>query len=469
MKKAIAALAIVIIAIASVALLLTNLTAPKNSGKKREAYVGVAYGGDSVSNGKLLIDKVKDYTNLFVLQSATLQRDFKSVDELGDYAISKGLYFLPYFGFIIEPGFSTWLQNASLRWGTHLLGIYYADEPGGKMLDDYVQFKDASNGNTITKTTYGDVVVQNPNGTVIDYQLNGNILAYLPNSTNPNPQDSDTQTENSGIHATFYPNGTITATQNNETTFTNEPIPNWTTPIAYTELANSNPFKNTNDIANSFCTNNQNNIMTLRNTAKVFTSDYALYWFDYQSGYDVVLAQIGWNESIPEQIALDRGAAKLQNKDWGVMITWKYDIEPYLDSGQNIFNQLQTAYRCGAKYFILFDYYNNQTNPYGTMKEEHFTALKDFWNQIVKNPNELQGSVTAESALVLPKNYGCAMRWKEDKIWGVIEPNQASTQIFNRVQSIFSNGTLNWDIIYDDASFHINDRYLTIQYWNQTT
>jgi len=35
-----------------------------------------------------------------------------------------------------------------------------------------------------------------------------------------------------------------------------------------------------------------------------FTSDYALYWFDYLMGYEVVFAQIGWNHTIEQDIAL---------------------------------------------------------------------------------------------------------------------------------------------------------------------
>ena len=164
MKKALALSAIIVVAIASFAVLFANYTLPKSKEKNPEIFVGVTYGGDSVSDGKLLIDKVKDYSNLFVLQSGTLQRDFKSVNELGDYAIAKGLYFLPYFGMVIQPQFSEWLSNATQRWGTRLLGVYYGDEPGGKMLDSYVTFNDSQTGDSITKTTYGDILVQKRNG-----------------------------------------------------------------------------------------------------------------------------------------------------------------------------------------------------------------------------------------------------------------------------------------------------------------
>ena len=101
-----------------------------------------------------------------------------SVDELGDYAVSAGMYFLPYFGTFVQSSFSVWLETAKQKWGTHLLGVYYADEPGGKMLDGNVEFKDAVTGDSITKTTYGDIAVQKSNGIVINYQLGGTIHLY---------------------------------------------------------------------------------------------------------------------------------------------------------------------------------------------------------------------------------------------------------------------------------------------------
>jgi len=55
------------------------------------------------------------------------------------------------------------------------------------------------------------------------------------------------------------------------------------------------------------------------------TSDYGLYWFDYLGGYDILLAQFGWNHSTVQDIALAKGAARLQNKLWGAIITWKYE------------------------------------------------------------------------------------------------------------------------------------------------
>jgi len=94
---------------------------------------------------------------------------------------------------------------------------------------------------------------------------------------------------------------------------------------------------------------------TESSSTTTFTSDYALYWFDYKAGYDTVFAEFGWNYSRQLNIALCRGAATAQNKDWGVMITWTYTEPPYLESGPELYNDMVLAYQNGAKYIIVFD------------------------------------------------------------------------------------------------------------------
>jgi len=467
-KRIFGVLAIIIIAIVSAAVLLTEYDASKNVGKKQEIYVGVAYCGNSVEDGKLLIDRVKGYTNLFVSQSGLLQRDLNSVDELGDYAVSAGLYFLPYFG-VYVPNLSLWLQNATRRWGTRFLGVYYADEPGGKMLDDYVDFKDAT-GDSITKTTYGDIEVKKPDGINVLYQIGGVIKVLEPANATENSSADRAAINETGkdLYVAFYPNGTINVADASSLTPKSEDVSSWDN-LTYQGLMDERPFKNVNEAAERFCAQTQSNIENLTSSTRVFTSDYALYWFDYLSGYNVILAQIGWNNSFAQNIALARGAAKLQSKDWGVDITWKYNSPPYLDNGSEIFNQMRTSYECGAKYIVLFDYYENNENPYGTLKDEHFLALENFWNKVVQNPNEILGSTEAEAALVLPKNYGWGMRWKEDNIWGVMKPDQNSPQIWNSLQNALANNGLHLDIVYDDPTFQVTGKYAQIIYWNQTT
>jgi hypothetical protein len=325
------------------------------------------------------------------------------------------------------------------------------------MLDDYKTFIDSSTGDEITKTTYGDILVQKPNGTDVVYEIGGNIRLLEPDSATNYKEN---------IYVTFYPDNSVKAFKQNPVTLTNEPILNYNPTTTYAELIDAKPLKDPNDIADRFIKSDPASIQLIRNSTQIFTSDYALYWFDYLSGYDVVLAQIGWNNSLSQQIAFERGAAQLQQKDWGIIITWKQDQPPYLASGQEVYSQMESAYDCGAKYIVLFNYYENQDKPYGTMQEEHFKALNDFWNKYSLNPKPQKS--TAEKALVLPQNYASAFRWKEDKIWGVIQPNQTSNQIFSLICKTIENDTMDYDIVFEDPNFPVNSSYQQILYWNQT-
>lgn len=47
----------------------------------------------------------------------------------------------------------------------------------------------------------------------------------------------------------------------------------------------------------------------------MFTSDYALYWFDYLAGYDCVFVEFGWNHSRTQHVVLGRGVASAHGKD----------------------------------------------------------------------------------------------------------------------------------------------------------
>ena len=460
MKKVIAAVSVILVITLLTTVFFLNYSYYHNT---EPVYVGVTYCGNSVEEGKMLIDKVKDYTNLFVLQSGTLQRDLESVDELGDYAVSAGLAFLPYFGHYIEEPFSVWLESAKQKWGTYFLGVYYGDEPGGKMLDGYVEFKNATTDDSIMKTMYGDIVLEKSDGVVIHYEISGIIHLYLPSLPQNSNSTNGTQTN---VYATFYPDGTITVDETNTTLAAIQiaNLPDYTT---YDELLSLHPIKDTHEAAGQFTTRNQHNIEFLSNSTTVLTSDYALYWFDYVAGYDIILTHMGWNHTVTQQIALTRGAARLQNKDWGIVITWKYNRPPYLDTGAEILSQMSIAYECGAKYFVLFNYYKTNSGPYGTMEDEHFEALESFWNNVAKNPDVVHGSIKADSVLVLPNNYGWGMRRAEDRIWGIFEPDDKTQQIWDLMGSILQDHDLKTDIVYDDVYFPLAPEYKQIYYWNQ--
>lgn len=198
----------------------------------------------------------------------------------------------------------------------------------------------------------------------------------------------------------------------------------------------------------------------------IFASDYALYWFDYLSGYDVMLAQVGWNHSLTQDIALIRGAARMQNKDWGAIITWKYNGTPYLDSGEAIYQQMLTSYRAGAKYITIFNYPYADGNPYGTMTDEHFLALERLWNTIKQG--EATVDFKADSVLVLPKDYGFGMRHPQDNIWGFWGPDADTPQIWNITQTLLAQYGYTLDIVYDDPNYPLQNKYDNVYFWKGT-
>ena len=180
-------------------------------------------------------------------------------------------------------------------------------------------------------------------------------------------------------------------------------------------------------------------------TDMLVTSDYGLYWYDYEAGYDAVFCEFGWNHSRAINIALCRGAAVMHNKTWGVMITWKYDQAPYIESSSELFQDMITAYKAGAKYVAVFNYPN--IGPYGLLTEEHYDAIKDFKDFVNKNPQN--GTSNRDKiAYVLPDNYGWGFRSPEDKIWGVWSADEKSERIWNDVYNLTQQYDYDFDIIY---------------------
>ncbi len=115
------------------------------------AYIGVAFCGNTTQEAKLMIDRVQSYTNLFILDSGRnpISANQTAVEEIGDYAVSKGLSIIINLGIkdITDRSGAnlTWFwkpqsldaikQRWTERWGDKFLGVYYNDEVGGVQLD----------------------------------------------------------------------------------------------------------------------------------------------------------------------------------------------------------------------------------------------------------------------------------------------------------------------------------------------
>jgi hypothetical protein len=198
----------------------------------------------------------------------------------------------------------------------------------------------------------------------------------------------------------------------------------------------------------------------------LFTSDYALYWFDYKVGYDVVFGEFGWNYSRLLNVALCRGAANILNRQWGVMITWTYTKPPYLESGSELYTDLVLAYENGAKYILVFD--TNEDYTHDVLSEGHLNALKRFWRYAQNNPAG-GDSAPDRVAYVLPKDYGYGFRGPEDTIWGLWSADDFSFKVSTEVGGFIDKYQNTLDIIYDDGlKTNSSYGYSEITFWNGT-
>lgn len=469
MKKTAKIIAVALILVV-VAVLATNSLLTNTDNK---FYVGVTYCGSTVEEAKLLIDKVKNYTNLFVLQSGPILQSngTLAINEIGDYAIEAGLSYIIYFGTDSTWIMKDWLDSYDGRWNSNFLGFYFGDEPGGKMLEGFRYFNDSLKG-TFSKYSGG----------LIQWNINDTTQAtYTPDGSIRLSFSTPDGSLAGHREVIYYLNGTITdITYKIKIVSENEiqTVPasivlvkdNSTLEYTYQELCNARPFQSDEETAQLFINENKLSLNKLgpRNYAYL-TSDYGLYWYDYQSGYDLILAQFRWNESITQDIALVRGAANAFGRDWGAIITWKYDQPPYLPAGEELYQQMCTAYENGASYVVVFNYASDMKGAYGTLTEDHFQALERFWNKTVNNPSVKHGSVRAEAVFVLPKNFGSGLRSQHDIVWGLWSPTEAQQQIWIRLQEALVLYGQELDVIYDDSAYAVVDKYTHVIYWNQTS
>jgi hypothetical protein len=352
-----------------------------------DLFVGVEMAYDGVEDAKKLIDKIKDYTNLFVIGTPEITHNITKLNEVSQYAIDAGLDLILFIYPTEEATFnqSQWIADARDKWGNRFLGVYAYDEWGGNQLD----------------ATYGDE----------DYWKR--LVTE---------EEASNYTEAANLYVNKINKGVL---------------PYYTSRMKQGDL-------------------------------KLFTADYALYWFTYEGGYDVILAEFGWNHSRPLNIALVRGAATMQNKEWGAIITWTGSSEPLMESGDELYYDMILAYLSGAKYIVVFNY-PNLVSPYGLLTDEHFDAIQRFWDYVNSCPrNQIYGSGSKRIAYVLPKDYGWGFRGADDKVWG-LWADDLSTQIGTDLNYLLDTQHIGLDIIYDDPKYYSAlDNYSKLIFWNGT-
>jgi hypothetical protein len=445
---------------------------------KKPFYVGVTYCGDSVSEAEQLIDSVKNYTNLFVVQSGPLMDDLADLNQICNYAVQAGLNIIVYFtNSSPTVNVPLFISNGQATWGSHFLGVYYCDELGGKMLGAGITI---NSNNMILNGRNGEVdeFPQNQTQPQFYFSTSGVVsVVYTPQITN----QSSVNPSVTPIRITYYPNGTISYTTfttliyepNGKVLNQNGQVVNNQGNISqfepYQQVLNQNPLLNYTDVANVYVSNLKSTLSDIGNQTDVnlFTSDYGLYWFDYLGGYNTVFAELFGTQTDTQTLALDRGAANMQDKNWGVMIEPACQSPLTLQTGGQIYNELRQAYEDGAGYAVVFNYAPNSNSTVGLLQDNQFAAIQEFWTEIVQNPN-ITNNVKGQDAIVLPSDYGWGMRSSRDTIWGIWQPDASSQQVWNSVHQSLAKYVSRLDIVYADSAYPTQGRYQRVAYWNQT-
>ena len=347
-------------------------------GEPLELFVGIDVAYGNITEIKLLVNKISNYTNIIVIGCTDIIYDWNKLADVCQYVYDKGLTFIIYSDMPPEHEEVLGAHVDQINeWGDRFLGVYAFDEVGGRQLDQ-----------------------------------------ATPRPFRVDEADNSTDAANKFIAA------------------------------AKERL--------------DWFTNNDTGSMSFPS----FTSDYALYWFDYKAGYDVVFAEFGWNYSRELNAALCRGAATVQDKDWGVMITWTYNEPPYIESGEKLYEDLVLAYESGAKYILLFD--SNEEYTHGTLEDEHLDALEHFWQYTQDNPRT-SDVANSRVAYVLPEGCGYGFRGPSDKIWGLWEADEFTCGLCVELGETIEQYWPQLDIIYDDGLNSTNTAmYNKLIYWNGT-
>jgi|WetSurMetagenome_2_1015567.scaffolds.fasta_scaffold35709_2 hypothetical protein len=365
-----------------------------------DVYVGVDMAYGNVNQTKAFIDKVCNYTNFIIFGCTAVSQNSLYLNMSCQYAYDRGMYFMAY-----DP-----------QWRAQVLNLTYP------------------NGTAIT-------IPPSMNGTVFD-NGNGTYTYYSGGYLSAKDAWGDHLL---GVYSLDEPGGKQIDQDGGR--------------YLYSSLGSQA------EATSQFQQAISSRLTTrLPLNCTVLTSDYALYWFDYRGGYNGLLAEFAGNYSRQMNMALIRGAAQVQNKDWGVIITWKYDGYPYMENGTELYNDMVLAYDNGAKYIVVFDANEGWTSS--ILQPEHYQALQDFWNYVQQHPRQSH-PVGQRTAFVLPAGYGCGFRGPNDEVWG-IWPQDATGETLNAAMhnqlNIYGDKL---DIIYDDGLEPGNNYgYTQLIYWN---
>jgi hypothetical protein len=395
-------------------LFLTQPQANNTTDREADFFFGIdaAYGDIEAIKG--LIDEVSAYTNLFIVGCTAISHNQTMLDEICQYLYDSNMSFIIY-------------QDSPL-------GMY----DNGNLIPR--QSRPVNTSNSPTPPPFTNRTRQPSNYTI---PFNMNMVSNW------------TQTAKNRWGANFQGFYYIDEVAGRQLDLVSE----WIVVKNATDYADAtHKFTRSVSGAVTWYRNGYNDWADLT----LFTSDYALYHFDYKVGYDVVFAQLGWNYSRQLNLALCRGAATTQGKDWGAIVTWEYTEPPHIQSANKLFSDLVLAYENGAKYVVVFD--SNKEYTQTILTGDHLDAMRQFWQYTKDNPRN-PSLISERTAFVLPQDYAFGFRGPDDKIWGLWEADALSMNLSVNLASKLVEYGDNLDIIYDQPQIG-EIGYKKLIYWH---
>jgi len=532
-KGSAAVITVVIIVVLVVSAFVTMDTQHQSPvAAKKPFYVGVTYCGSSITEAEQLIDKVKSYTNLLVLDSATFMLDVNGTQEIGDYAVNAGLNVILCE---IRGGdgavVGSILNMAQSRWGSNFLGLYFDDEPGGKMLDATTNLYVSND--TIVKQGNGGEIMVYPSNASNDYQFypSGEILMSSSSPAENTTVDGVSNVSvSSSTSLIYFPNGTIGSTPSSSYTYSNGTyeivhpqtlyyLPNGTVlneageaatnqpdgtrtienredvgisnsnsdsvPIdeseevtvdpgsisqfeSYQQVWDSTPLQDSTAVANVFLDTDHHNIGSIGNQ-----SDVPLFTADY--GLDWFDYKGGYNVVLGElgwNQPNTQNIALVRGAADMQNKSWGTMIDWQYLSPPTLMsgNQMYNAMKQSYEsgaQYVVVFNDSPDNNATGLLQKEQLAAIQKFWKDVVENPRETN-NVTAVDAFVLPTDFGGGLRNQNDNIWGLWPGNSTSQQVWSNLQTALGKYGSKLDIIYNDPAYPVGDRYQHVYPWNQT-
>ena len=145
-----------------------------------------------------------------------------------------------------------------------------------------------------------------------------------------------------------------------------------------------------------------------------------------------------------------------------------YSANSTIENPTQLYNDMVFAWQSDAKYIIVFDGNSTDAATSGVLTQTHLNEMKQFWTYTKTNTRS--NEYPADTAYVLPPDYGYGFRSPNDTIWGLWSADTLSSVVWNQANTLLATYGNKLDIVYANRldSEPITLPYKTLIFWNGT-